>query len=302
MNREGYARFFERLGHRVVTTGTNVWYEARARVYMSLPNSMPIEPQGDELTALFARPRCWGVRFPAPAEGPGRLSYALVLDDPEYDLASLSANARSKVRRGVKQWTVERVDPAFVRAHGIRANTDTLARLLVQKDPYDWNVYWDAVAATPDVEVWAAFEGTEIAAYVVIALVDGIAEILTARSQDATLKRYPNNALVFTAVRDLLHRPGLDRVFFGVESLDLAEGVEEFKFSLGFRRLPIRQRIVFPPFVDRLLRHRFVGRAVRNITRLQPRLEVARKLEGLLIFHGSLAEDRGARKEAAWTS
>lgn len=296
-----YAGFFERLGHRVVATRSAHWYDARARLYLSLPHSVTISPDRAELEQLFSGFRAWGARFPAPVTAPGRESYALVADDPNYALERLSGNARSKVRRGLKQCDVRRVEPAFIRAHGERANNDTLTRLTV-KDPYPWARYWDAAAATPDIEVWAALDGADPVAYLVIAVVDGVAELLVARSRDDALRHYPNNALVFTAVQDLIKRPSVHEVFFGLESLEAESGVDRFKESVGFHRMPLRQRVVFPPLVNAVLSSSVVSRVLQRLARRQPAAEAWRKLEGLLIFHGSLPDTRVAHKETAWTS
>ena len=66
------------------------------------------------------------MRFPAPLEGPGKLSYQIVCDAPGYGIDSLSANARSKVRRGQRRGTVVPVPFATIAAEGIAADRDTL--------------------------------------------------------------------------------------------------------------------------------------------------------------------------------
>jgi hypothetical protein len=302
MTADDYAEFFRRLGHRVVRTPCAHWYDTRGGLFTSLPHSVMLEPEADEVAAVLTRGHGWGVRFPAPAEGAGRLSYALVADGP-YDIAGLSANSRSKVRRGLKRCEVRRLEPADVRSRGARAHADTLARLRLQHDPYPWARWWDAVGVTRGVEVWGALIDGDIAAYLVVAVVDDGAEILVERSRNDALGHYPNNALVFTVAEDLLGRPGLEHLFFGLESLESsAAGIDRFKASLGFRQSPLRQRIVLHGLAERVLRLPLVARGVRAAAQRWPQRETLRKLEGLLLFHGSLAEHREASKETSWTS
>jgi len=299
MKRDDMAAFLERLGHRVVAGPSCHWYDMRPRFYLAFPHSVPVAPPADELRAVFAATRAIGLRHVAPVDGPGRASYALMVDDRAYDLDQLSGNTRSKIRRGLKHCEIRRVDASFVRARGRAANDETLVRLRFEKDYYPWDRYWDAIAATPEVEVWGALREGDLAAYIVVVPVEGCAEILVARSKTEELRHYPNNALVFTAVRDLIRRDDVDRVLFGLESLDMVEGVDQFKESMGFRRVPIRQRIQFSPTADRLLRLPMVKSIAASFARRRPDSEFWRKVQGLLTFHESPAR---AREESTWTS
>jgi hypothetical protein len=298
MNRDGMAGFVERLGHRVIRGESCYWYDQSPRFCLAFPHSQPVSPGRAELRQVFRETRCLGVRFVAPPESPGRASYALMLDDPGYDLDSLSANSRSKVRRGLKQCEVRRIDAPFARAHGQAANNDTLRRTGFAHDVYDWDRYWDAVAATPEVEVWGAIRESRLLAYLVAVPVEGCADILVARSADDGLRYYPNNAVLFTAARDLLQRQGIDRILFGLEPLEAVAGVDSFKESMGFTRRPIRQRIVFHPFAERIARARATVRIARALARRRSGGIFWRKLEGLLTFQGSLEARSGPERSA----
>lgn len=289
MTRDQYAAFFERLGHRVIHTRSAAWYDARGGIFMSLPHAATLEPEAGELRQIF-RGHGWGARFPAPADGPGRPSYALVLDDAQYDLHALSANSRSKVRRGLKWWDVRRIDPDDARTRGEQANAETLARVALQYELCEWNRWWDAVAATEGAEVWAAVDGRSLGAYLVVVVVDGVAELLVARSRDDARARYANHALVFTAARELMNRADVGGLFFGLESLEPEGGVDQFKTSLGFTRRRLRQRIVFHPAAERLADIRLVRSAIGTAARWWPQREMLRKLDGLLAFHAAQKE------------
>ena len=288
MTGDAMAAFLERIGHRVVRSDSCSWYEQGWRFFAALPHARPISPDRAELRRVFRETRCFGVRFVSGPDGPGRPSYALILDDRAYGFDSLSANSRSKVRRGLKECEVRRLDPAFARAHGRTANEDTLRRIRFAHDVYDWDRYWAAVAATPDVEVWGALREGQLLAYLVAVLVEGSAELLIARSADGGLRHYPNNALLFTVVRDLLGRSDIERIVFGLESVEPVAGVDTFKESMGFVRRPIRQRIVLHPLAEPLARVRATAHIARALARRPGAGTFWRKLEGVLVFHGSL--------------
>ena len=293
MNRDGLATFLERLGHKVTVGPSSYWYDQRRHFGLAFPHAHPIAPPPDELQAVLRASRALGLRYATPLEAPGRPSYAFAVDDATYDLDHLSANTRSKVRRGLKHCEVRRLEPDFARARGRPANDDTVARLGWERDFYDWDRYWDAVAATPDVEVWGALQGSDILSFIVAPVVDRCPEILVARSRTEALRLYPNNALIFAAVRELVRRDDVDRVYFGLESLDRVAGVDQFKDSMGFRRLPIGQRIVFSPLAERVLRLPIVRRTALFMAQRCSDREFWRKLQGALGLHTSDRPVRG---------
>jgi hypothetical protein len=284
MTRDGMAAFLTRLGHRVVRTRSCYWYDLWPRFFLAIPHSVPVTPTAAELRALFGVTRGVGARFMSPVAGPGRSSYAFILDDRGYDLDRVSANTRSKIRRGLKHCVVRRLDPGFVRARGADTNADTLARMRFQQDVYGWDRYWNAVAASDGIEVWGAVQADDVLAYAVVAHVEGCAEILVARSRSDALRYYPNNALVFTLAQDLLGRRDVDRILFGLEPLEPVDGVNAFKDSMGFRREPLRQRVVFHPWLARVMASRLARRAAGLMAQRRPQVEFWRKLDGALSF------------------
>jgi hypothetical protein len=131
------------------------------------------------------------------------------------------------------------------------------------------------------VEVWGAVAGGALAAYMVAVIADGCASIMVARSSSEALRFYPNNALVFTLVREMLARPGIDQVLFGMESFETYQGIDDFKMSMGFVRTPIHQEVVLHLLVRPALRSAWVGRVVARLADRHPDHELWRKLRGL---------------------
>src|SRR5262249_47527615 len=206
-----FAYFRASTGHRVLRGAGTYWYDASPAFFLSLPSHRQLEPQPDELRALLRHQPCGGLRFPAPLEGPGKLSYQIVCDARGYDLESLSANARSKVRRGLRRCEVGPVPFATIAAQGQAADRDTLARQgrAVRLEGPAWQRFWDAASATSGMEGWAAYAGGQMAAFLISVQFDDSVELLLARSRSDCLDAYPNNALVFSVTREMLARRGV---------------------------------------------------------------------------------------------
>jgi hypothetical protein len=253
-----FSGFLASTGHRVLHGAGAYWYDASPGFFLSLPAPRLLQPSADELRALLRHQPCAGLRFPSPLDGPGKLSYQIVCDTRGYGLESLSANARSKVRRGLRRGTVAPVSFATIAAEGMAADRDTLARQgrALRLDGGAWERFWNAAAATAGMEGWAVYAGGQMAAFLVSVQFDDSVEFLLARSRSDYLDAYPNNALIFEVAREMLGRRELRQVTFGLESLEPVGPLDQFKFGMGFRAAPLRQRVVFHPLLRALLRRR----------------------------------------------
>jgi hypothetical protein len=282
-----YADFLRALGHRVVQTPSSYWYNASRLFLLSAPSHQLCNPCEDELRVLFRRLPCVGVRFAAPMDASGKRSYQIVCDDAHYSLDALSTNVRSKVRRGLRRCEVTPVSFPVIATAGWRAHQDTLARQrrnggLTGKS---WERFWTTAAATAGFEGWGAWYGGQLAAFLVTAAFEGSVDFLLARSRTDQLGAYPNNALLFYVTQEMLVRRKVREITFGLESLEPVGPLDQFKFAMGFRPRPIRQRVVFHPLARALLRHATVRAVFRRWTDRRGNGAVFwRKAAGLLRF------------------
>jgi hypothetical protein len=263
---ERFAHFLAATAHRVLRGAGAFWYDASPGFFLSLPSHHQLRPTAADLRALLRHQPCAGLRFPAPLDGPGKLSYQIVCDARGYDVAGLGANVRSKVRRGLRRCTIAPVPFATIAAEGMAADRDTLSRQgrAVRLDGPAWQRFWEAAAATVGMEGWAAYVGAEMAAFLVSVQFDDSVEFLLARSRSSCLDAYPNNALIFRVAREMLVHRGLRQITFGLESLEPVRALDQFKFGMGFRPAQLRQRVVFHPLVRALLRPGAVRAALRR--------------------------------------
>lgn len=252
---EPFAHFLAATGRRVLRGAGAYWYDATPGFFLSLPPHCQLQPSAAALHDLLRNQPCAGVRFPAPLGGPGKLSYQIVCDTRGYAVEGLGANVRSKVRRGLRRCTVAPVPFATIAAEGVAADRDTLERQgrAVRLDGPAWQRFWDAATATAGMEGWAAYVGAEMAAFLVSVQFGDSVEFLLARSRSACLDAYPNNALIFRVTREMLVHRGVRQITFGLESLEPVHALDQFKFGMGFRAAPLRQRVVFHPVLRALL-------------------------------------------------
>ena len=179
-----YAGFLQALGHRVVQTRSAYWYDANRFFFLAAPPHRLYEPAQDELRAVLRRLPCLGVRFATSVEGTGKASYQIVCDNSDYGIEALSANVRSKVRRGLKRCEVGPVPLSVIATAGKRAHEDTIGRQ--GRDGVlagaRWARFFAAAAASPGFEGWGAWNGDALAAFLITVTFEDSVEFLLARS------------------------------------------------------------------------------------------------------------------------
>ena len=286
-----FANFLTRLGHRVIETESGAWYDASRFFLLGIPTHELRTPGENEIRQLW-RGRLLGVRYTTPLGAPGKLSYQIACDDSHYGLEGLSANTRSKVRRGLKRCDVRRITAKEVAEHGTAAQRDTLTRqgretLLAGTN---WHRFWEAVSSSNGMEIWSAWVDDKLASFLVTVDFGDTVEFMLARSRDDCLHAYPNNALLFHVAEEMLVHRGLREITFGIESLEPVGPLDQFKFAMGFRTKPLRQRVLFHPVVSLALRLAPIRGILRRWTETRDQSHVFwRKAAGLLRF----AEEAG---------
>jgi hypothetical protein len=297
MNAEIFAEWFRRQGHRIVRTASSFWYDQGPRVYQALPHHWCIQPSERELRELLLGERAIALRYSTPIQAAhGKVSYHVVFEGVSYSLEALSANARSKIQRGLKRCRVEPISLNRLAQEGWRLQRDTLERQcrVGSLDQKKWQRLTMAVNDLPGFEAWGAIVRGDLAATILTACIDGVCYMLYPQSHRDYFDSYVNNALAYTVSHEMLSRRGVRMIFYGLHSLDAPASVDEFKFRMGYIARPVRQRVLFHPWL-----RPFVNRAshavLRRLLRWRRNSPSLAKAEGMWRFY--LDGQRPAHKQ-----
>lgn len=286
MTAERFAAFYERAGVRVARSESAWWYEAAPRFLLALPSHRELTLPPDEAAELMRREKLAGLRYICSPSDGGRKSFQIVCDDPAYGIEKLSANCRSKVRRGLSRNEIRRISGKELSSVAEAAFVETMERQnRASTSAVDaWHRMLKAADDEPAIEIWTAWHEGEFACYLIAVRIDDVCEFFQARSSNRLLKHYPNNALIHTLTEEMLVRRGLREVTFGIESPEPVEELDTFKMQMGFRKKPMQQRVIFHP----LLRAAFALPPVRRLLismGSKPTADVRlRKAAGILKF------------------
>jgi hypothetical protein len=189
---------------------------------------------------------------PRSGEHPNAILY--LCRDRGYDLSKLSANNRSKVRRGLKRLVVRQATPAEAARMGYTCYADTRVRHhLTPISRGEFETQWNRdVDREPFREIWAAFANGEIAALGFVHLCGHWVEIASTWSANAHLHAYPNHALFYTMLYELMHRADIESVSYGLSSVQARRRVDSlhhFKVSVNLEPVLVTRQIKVNPML-----------------------------------------------------
>ena len=283
-----FAEFLKRQGHHIIETESCFWYNAQFRFYFYFPYHRLITPTREELNRLLWGESLIGMRYFTPSDGYGKESYLIVCSDKDYDITSVDAKyARRQTRRGLENFEIRQFDFAELVTLGSKTIRDTLIRQGRDPNTWEdekWQLYCSAANGLCGFEVWGAFKEGNLAAFIVGFQMEDHYTILHHSSATDYLRLYSNNALVFKLTKLKLSSPKVNHVFYGPASLDAPESLDKFKFRMGFKKRPMKQRIVFNPLLKPLV-NTLSYKSIQKISATKPESDLWRKLEGIFRFY-----------------
>jgi len=287
VNPEVFAEWLRHRGHHVVRTASSYWFDAGPRVFQAFPYHWVIQPPREELRNLMLGKGIVALRYSTPVSAPtGCISYHAVYDKPTYALDNLERRSRQNVRTGLKNCRVEPISFERYAEEGWLLEMDTLERQGRQKkqEKESWHRQCAAARNLPGFEVWGALIGDRLAASLFTFQMEDWCEMLFQQCHRDYLNARVNNALTFVVTQTMLNRPNIKSVFYALHSLDAPCSVDDFKFRMGYTPKPVRQRVVFHPWLQHFV-NGFAHKATAHLLRRYPANHTLAKAEGALRFH-----------------
>lgn len=287
MNADILSEWFHRQGYRVARTDSSYWYEAGPGVYQAFPFHWVIHPSEAELRDLLKKQKAVAVRYSAPVDsGCGCISYHTIFNKDDYTLDLLDRRTRQNVRRGLKHCEVKPLSCERYAYEGWHLEADTMDRQRRQGNQCreTWYHRCMAMADLPGFEIWGAIVDGQIAASLLTFQMGKCCEMITQQCRREFLIARVNNALTYTVTQNMVRRPGTQTVFYSLHSLDAPDSVDTYKFRMGYLAKPVRQRVVFNPWLKPFT-HGISHKIISIIRKRASSNHFLSKTEGLLRFY-----------------
>jgi hypothetical protein len=287
LNADIFASWLRIQGHRVVHTTSTYWYEAGSHVYQAFPYHWIIQPSEEELTDFLKQHRAIALRYSAPVEVPfGFISYHAVYEEPSYEMEYLDRRSRQNVRKGLANCQIEQISLERMAEEGWDLEMDTASRQgrrpSMTKEV--WRQRYLAAGELPGFEAWAALVDGQLAATLLSFQMEDCCELISQQCHRDYLRARINNALTFRVTQTMINRPTIRSIFYTLQSLDAPSSVDDFKFRMGFTAKPVRQRVLFHPWLA-LFANRVTHGGVARLLRWDSGSTTLAKAEGMLRFY-----------------
>jgi hypothetical protein len=203
-----------------------------------------VTPAPAEVKEIFKRaPSAKALRYLSPPSGSGRESFLWTCRRP-YGLETIDSKARNKVRQGLRNCQVRRITFEELEILGEQANSDSMKRFGIEGGRLKFG---DLMRSSSAYEAWGSFINEQLAAYLITLRIEDWAYIQVQRSSNAFLKYRPNNALIYTVIKELLSRPEISTVSYGWEPLYDLDSLDNFKRAMGSVKEACRQSVLLAP-------------------------------------------------------
>ncbi len=287
MNLEIFVEWIRRQGYQVVATPSSYWYEIRRRVFQAIPFHHLITPSDAELNLLLRGKRAVALRYSTPlAADEGKLSYHVVNADKSYDLAQFSRSSRYDVRKGLRYAGVEPISLSRLASEGWLLRQETIARqgrCGAESETW-WQRLCRSAEGLPGFDAWGAVREQKLMASILTFTLGDCCVGLYQQCCAEALTTCVNNALTYSFTKEVLTRPTINQVFYGLHSLDAEERLDKFKFRMGYVAKPVRQRVVFNGWMQLLLNGASY-RILKAARRRWPTQATLAKVEGMARFY-----------------
>jgi hypothetical protein len=299
MNPETLAEWMRRQGHHVLRTAGSYWYEVGLHVYQAFPYHWLITPTEEELDEFLKKERAIALRYSTPQTASiGQISYHVVFTDKTYDLSILPRKVRYRVRKGLGYAKIEPISFPRLAKEGWALRIETLVRQ--GRSGAESQQWWERLCLSaeglPGFEAWGALHEGQLVASLIAFTMDGCTSIFYQQSLTDQLKYGVNNALTYAFTTEVLSRPGISQIFYGLHSLDAPPSVDDYKFRMRYKAMPVRQRVVFNPWLKPFI-NRVSYAVIKQLRNFRPGNATLAKAEGMFRFY---LEGQRPLNQQAW--
>ena len=216
-----------------------------------LPQSAPhikIELTKEEETELLKLSQAYFLRYVSDWDREEESQFWYVIKDDFGGIEELSSNTRSKVRRGLKQCIVKKVDQTVIANEGYDVYRQAFKNYNTYIKPTDKEAFIKMISASNKCDFWAVYKKDEdkMIAYSQNFIEENSVNYSTIKFHPEYLKLYPSYALFFTMNQYYLNEKNFLYVNDGARSISHDTNIQDFLIQkFKFRKAYCKLHIVY---------------------------------------------------------
>jgi hypothetical protein len=218
-----------------------------------------IELSNDEIAHLLKTSGAYFIRWVSDFDCRRETAFWYVIKDGKSSLEALSANTRSKVRRGLKHCSVKKTDAVTIARQGYPVYQKAFSRYDTFLQPAAKENFQKQISNlqdNPEWEFWGVWNKKgDLIAYSQNRIENGTCNYSTIKFDPDYLKLYPSYALFFEMNNHYLNQLGLKYVNDGARSISHNTSIQEFLIDkFKFRKAYCRLNIAYNPKIKMAVR------------------------------------------------
>lgn len=168
----------------------------------------------------------------------------------QYDFQKVSANTRSKIRRGMKRLSITRSDPLWLAEQGYECHRKSYQRYKHARPlpPEEFRTFLSSLAGCPIFDVWTCLKDDSLLGYIICLREAGGVFMHTIDITPEGLHDYAGYAMIHHVLDDYVSKKGLP-VTNGSRSISHATDMQDFLLKFGFEREYAQLHVVYRPDV-----------------------------------------------------
>lgn len=285
--------YYDEIGAPTVFVADRMWHSTGSKTFIPLPCSAPMTVSQREKDLLWKSGAVF-LKYPVESGSYGYPSYLYLVSDKQYDLDTLARHVRKETERALRKCNVEQIPVKDILSAAPSIISDTYSRQDRQFSDSilrEWMNNIEAAAHNPLFECWAVYVGNQVGAFRIDFTYRGgfYGDVLF--NVKELLKYQVMNALMFVSTREVIKRPHIDHVSYGIRSIfGDKPTLNKFKESMGYEKIPLYERIEISPGYRFLITPGAARIGLRLLQYISPRFHKVQKLEAIL---GMYAQQRG---------
>jgi hypothetical protein len=269
----------------MTANGTQLWFGGPTCL-QRLPLECTDEADPSEVRKVLRTRRVWVVSYSIkPDKANPANCYDYVCSDPQYCIDNLNTNARRDIRRGFRGFTIRLCSWDELAQKGYAALADTDARHGYTKpSPDGLQKSIQQKRNAPFFEIWGAWEGDQLAAWMEVTKIDNWAMITIARSGTNYLRLCPNNALLYAITSHLLCKEKRVYVTYGLSSSQIdvnQSSMHDYKIRMGYEATLMHRVFIPHPLIKPFVTSRYFAGLLSTASKVLPRIAVLKKAAGM---------------------
>lgn len=283
-----FVDYLKRTGQpcAVSSDRTQLWLQGARGELIRLPLEClePVDPA--QLRQLLRHRGAWVVSYNLAADEDHLANcFDYICRDPNYSIEKLHAYARRDIRRGFRSFTVRLCTWDEFEEKGFAAQADTDTRHgYTSSSPQGLRQMAQQQRGTPFFEIWGAWDGDKLAAWIQVVKIDNWAMINVARSCTKALRLCPNNALLYAVTKRILVEEKRQYITYGLSSSQVNVSqlpMHKYKIRMGYEAVPLHRAFVAHPLLRPLLSAQATSWMWEKAATLMPQFAILRKVAGM---------------------